>query len=328
MQPTLAITAPAAGLLYLNGRLLGEADPETPLLAPVRPFGAIYLEYRPLTSAYHSLAGKLVFSGGKPMPDSLAASGGMFAVHWPCGVTETELSPERRYSETTEEFRIGEHPCRIRRGKDSLLETGSLTCRFPQDGSIPEVHRRESCTALTGTTPDGHYIIALSGDLTRMTGFIQADKIEFESESVIRALLLRHDFAGHATAERWMLSDNGLIRISAEPAWEHGSPRLPETPEEAVRYAIDAIICGTRAEADTYLSPTLQHSPILQRLQADCPLCLSMKYPASDGCSCIGLFKPESAGCAAVHPLFYRTAQNNNRHLVTYLSLQPPAPQK
>jgi len=327
MQPTLAVTAPAAGMLWLNGRFLGEADPETPLLTPVRPFGAVYLEYRPLTNTYHSFAGKLVLSGGKPMPDSLASSGEMFAVHWPCGVTETELSPERRPSEATEEFLIDQRPCRIRRGKNSLLETDSLTCRFPRDGSIPEIHRCESCTALTGTTPEGRYIITLSSDLSRMTGFMQADKIEFESESIIRALLLRHDFAGHASAERWLLSDNGPIRLSAEAAWEHGTPHLPATPEETIRYAAEAILSGFPGEVEDYLSPSLRQAPILQQIHDEYALCLPMKYPTADHCPCIGLFASEGPNCAAVRPLYYRTVPNDSRHLITHLSWRPPVPQ-
>ena len=35
MQPTLAIVAPAPGMIALNGRFAGEASPDEPLLAAV-----------------------------------------------------------------------------------------------------------------------------------------------------------------------------------------------------------------------------------------------------------------------------------------------------
>ena len=59
MQPTLAIIAPAPGLLSINGRFCGELAPDMPLYAPVHPFGAVYLEYRPFTPGWTSMARRL-----------------------------------------------------------------------------------------------------------------------------------------------------------------------------------------------------------------------------------------------------------------------------
>ena len=77
MQPTIVCTAPVAGMIYINGRFAGEASRERPLFAPVSPCGATYLEYRPLTGS-GALARRCVFSGGAPMPESLAGAEGLF----------------------------------------------------------------------------------------------------------------------------------------------------------------------------------------------------------------------------------------------------------
>ena len=50
MQPTIICTAPTEGMICLNGRFAGEVSKERPLFAPVSPFGALYIEYRPLTA--------------------------------------------------------------------------------------------------------------------------------------------------------------------------------------------------------------------------------------------------------------------------------------
>ena len=93
MQPTLILHAPKPGLIYINGRFAGEAGPDDPLLRPVTPRGAVYLEYRPLSGDCHSMARKLVFSGGEPLLPSAEEAENVDIVLWPGGEIEVELSP-------------------------------------------------------------------------------------------------------------------------------------------------------------------------------------------------------------------------------------------
>ena len=67
MQPTIIFTAPVPGMIYLNGHFAGEASGDHPLFAPVSPFGAVYIEYRPLARGYPATATKCVFSGGRKL---------------------------------------------------------------------------------------------------------------------------------------------------------------------------------------------------------------------------------------------------------------------
>ena len=51
MQPTLVLSAPHPGMVYIDGRFAGEVSDEHPLLRPVGVQGPVYLEYRPLSNS-------------------------------------------------------------------------------------------------------------------------------------------------------------------------------------------------------------------------------------------------------------------------------------
>ncbi|MBR1822242.1 MAG: hypothetical protein IJ769_11565, partial [Clostridia bacterium] len=108
MQPTIICTAPAPGMVYINGRFAGEASAERALYLPVAPSGAAYLEYRPLTGAGLPLARRCVFSGGRPLADSLADAAGLSCVAWPGGALEAEFSTS---TTSTEPFLLEGIPC-------------------------------------------------------------------------------------------------------------------------------------------------------------------------------------------------------------------------
>ena len=63
MQPMLFVTSAIRGLFYLNGRLIGDMEPDRPLCLPAAPGGALYVEFRPLEAGYLSLARCLVPAG-------------------------------------------------------------------------------------------------------------------------------------------------------------------------------------------------------------------------------------------------------------------------
>lgn len=317
MQSTLAILAPAPGMLFLNGRFLGEAASETPLLAPIHPFGAVYIEYRPLTGSYMPLTGKLVFSGGKPLPDSLTASGEMFSVHWPGGVTELELSPAEIPAEAEAECTLEGRSARIRSGQ---IEVDGHVFRFPPDGQPPVCSRSGGSILLTGQTGRGQYLITFSGDLSAQTGYLLADRIEPEGSDLFRATSLLHDTTGHAVLERWQVSPDGLQLRSTAPAWEQGAPKLPATPEKIALAAIEAALLGLIDEAISFMAPALRDSDPLSFLSETYKACLPMKYALGDNRPCIALFRPESPCAASVCPLYYTAERYDGRWLLTHLS--------
>lgn len=323
MHPTLAITVPQAGMIYLNGRFAGEASADAPLLAPVHPFGAVYLEYRPLEPGCACLARKLVMSSGAPLADSLAED--VYAICWPGGVTEVELAPERHLKETVESLTLDALPCRIVRGEQTRIEFGGQSWPLPQDALAPQLRRLSACAALTGQTGDGEYALLLSPDLSRQIGFLRADRLEFEPDGILTALTSRRDVAGHGTLERWQIDPNGLSLRSAEPCWADGAPHLPATPEEAARAAVEAALLKLYDEADGYLSPALRARISLDGIDEACSLCLPMKYALPGGRPCVGLLRVEGGGIAVVDPLYYQAERVDGRWLLTELGLDGQA---
>ena len=59
-HPVLYISPDIAGLIYINGRLAGECDAQSPLSIPVAPQGAVYIEYHPLCAGGRGAAAESV----------------------------------------------------------------------------------------------------------------------------------------------------------------------------------------------------------------------------------------------------------------------------
>lgn len=315
MLSTLSITAPAPGMIYLNGRFAGEASDDAPLLLPVNGLGAMYLEYRPLREGWLPMARRIVLSHGRPV----ALPEGIFAILWPSRLLELELAPSRCAPETAEELSLDGLDCRLRRGSRTRLEIRGAEYPLPDDAEPPQLLRLEKCLALAGRSGEGQYLLTLSADASRRTGFLTADRLEWESGEILRATTLQRDVAGHATLERWLADESGLQLLSGEPVWEDGSPRKPASGEEAARAAIEAALLGKMDEADALLSPQLRSQYSLESIGDICQGCLTMKSAPPGGRACIGLLRMEEENFAAVHPLYYEAEKAGGEWLVTAL---------
>lgn len=321
MQPTLAIVAPAPGMIALNGRFAGEASPDEPLLAAVPPCGAVYLEYRPLASGWLPMARRLVMSGGAPMPERLPEDA--FAVYWPGGVTELELSPEEAHAETDEALPPEGTPCRMVRGARRRVEIGGLSCELPRGAELPSLRRLDGCAALTGRARDGEYLILLTADLSRQTGALQADEIDMEPPQIVRARTAAGDPSGRCALERWRADGNGLWLLSSETVWPEGGPRAPRTAEDAVRMAVDAALAGDAEESARWFAPPLRGRLSLEAIGNACDLCLPMKYAPPGGEPCVGLLRMEGERFARVRPLYYRAEFADGAWRIAALELPP-----
>ena len=94
MQPVLMLASPVPGLLYVNGRPVGESGDDTQIVVPVSPRGAVYIEHRPMVNGYLPMARRLTMSGGRVLTQSLDDAPGLSMVLWPEGIVECTLSPE------------------------------------------------------------------------------------------------------------------------------------------------------------------------------------------------------------------------------------------
>ena len=93
MQPVLSVATETPGVIYVNGRMVGEADGDHAPMLPVSPYGAVIVEHRPFGGDHLPLCARLVFSAGEPVAASLAGQAGVSAICWPGGATELMLAP-------------------------------------------------------------------------------------------------------------------------------------------------------------------------------------------------------------------------------------------
>ena len=320
MQPTLVITTPVPGLIHINGRFAGEASAEAPVFAPVAAFGPAYLECRPLQPGWLPMARRLVLSGGAPMAESLEQSDDVFAIRWPGGIIEIELTPARDAAERAEPLALEGLNGRLIRGRECRLELDGLVCPLPADAHAPELHRFGDAIALLGQAGDGQYLLTFSGDPLRQTSFLRADRIDFEPPQTVRALTDRRDVAGHGLLERWLLNASGLALISSEPVWMDDAPRQPASPEQAALAALEAALLGFTEEAAGYFVPTAAERFPLERIGDLGEMALPMKYGSPGGAPSVGLLHVESANTALVRPVFCHAVQTGGQWRLTQLS--------
>ena len=307
MQPTIICTAPTPGMLYINGRFAGELSPDVPLCAPVSPQGPVYLEYRPLTGDEPPITRKCVFSGGQPMPESLAEAEGLSCVEWPGGALEIEFFPLER---SEEEFLLDGVACRMIRGRDTRLRIGGTEVALPEGARAPRLERRGEAALLTGEIEGGgQYLAALAPGLSGEAGTLIADRIDGIGNGGINALISLGDSVGHGRLEQWVLEGGMLRRVSSESVWMEGGPRWPQTPDAAMRAAVEAVLAGLPGEADGYLTPALAAAAPLADVAEICDVCVPMKFPLPDGHPCVGLLRAENGHLARVRPLYYRAVR-------------------
>ena len=307
MQPILSIAAPVAGILALNGRFVGEVRPQEPLVLPVSAWGPLYLDFRPLEPPWQPIARRLTLSAGRVLAQGLAED--VFAVEWPGGVTEIEFSPARgeaalpvrRLSEQGVSYALAEGP-------SPALEIGALRIDLPPGALPPELQKRDGQLLFLGGTLEGaRYLVGISADAGRQTGFISAARIDI-SGALVHAVVHEEDIAGHARLETWRIADGALIREGVESAWADGAPHWPQTAQDTMLAALQAAFLGLSGEADGYLAPQLAGGGLLERCVEGYNACAALKYGLPDARGSVGLLRAEAPNCARVFPLYYRAA--------------------
>ena len=313
MQPMLVLSAVQPGILHINGSFAGEISADAPLLRPSASHGALLLDYRPFDDAYRPMARRLVFSGGKPMPESLDAAGGLNCVIWPGSIIELELAP-MDYLPGRQMFSHDGFCFLLEGGREPKLQCeGRQLCTLPEGASVPRLHALRNGKALLGECTGGMYLATSDHDLHGMTGFLRAKRIEIMPDEHIRAAIAPGDTVGHAAAEEWQLTSAGLQLLSSQCSWEHGSPRWPQSPEDTALAAAEAAMAGLDDEADAYMLPRLREKQPLRDIGSRCDLCVKMKYMPPDSGPCIGLLRLEGGNLARVEPLHFRTVPSD-RH--------------
>lgn len=316
MQPMLVMRASHAGILYLNGHFSGELSADEPLIRPVAPRGALYLDYRPLTSARASVARKLVFSGGRPMAQSIEEAENLSAVLWPSGICEIEITPDGLGEGHANRFSFDGRVFSLIGAPPKLYRDEYLLGELPEGASLPRARKMDAGYAFVGEADGGMYALLADEALQRGMGFLTADQIEIISGEALSTTIAANDFAGHTLRESWRFTKEGLMLLSSKASWAAGAARRAESAEETVLAAVQAILLGESAEAEPYFAEEFRFTEFAQALETQYALCTNMKYPHPDERSCVALLRLENERMAVAQPLYYRCKKIDGRNFI------------
>lgn len=303
MQTIAVFTAPVSGIITINGRFAGETGPESPLIMPVTPNGALYTIFHPFSRKYRPCAHKLRTVSGRFDPD--CAGDMCHMLSWPGGICEFSLEPPAAYPPESEFGALDGRATAILRGEAAMLRVGGSSLALPAGAQLPEAHTLiNEADIYTGSLPTGRYAAAFrAADLTPLMS-ITADTIEFTENGLIRTMTAMHDTAGHSLMELWQPSADGLTNTGGEYMWADGAPAWPETAENAAIAALEAAMLGLDGEASGYLAPRLRaENPLAAYAGYDAVLPIKYAPPTHE--PAIALIKKLSPRAAEATPLYY-----------------------
>lgn len=269
MQPILLLRSAQAGAVYLNGRLAGEVEEERELALPVAAQGAQILQFFPYGD-FLPMAGKLLFSKGRPVAKAWNALCGVRAVCWPCGAVEIELEPAVR----------SEAP------------------------ALPAMRRVGEIDVLEETVPAGQRLtISRAGDtLLRVEG----REASLRADGSVYVLSDLGDEVGHARAAVYTPTAEGYALASSDILWANGGPLWPQTPEACALAALQATLLGLSGEAEGYLAAGYARtSASLSEIVEGFDACVRMKFPLPGGESAVALLRLEGENLLEAVPVAY-----------------------
>lgn len=306
MQPMLIVASEIPGLIYVNGRLIGEVEEGRPQTLPVSPSGAVYLEHRPMGCSRLPMAQRIVFSGGEPLADSLARAEGVEAVLWPGGLLEVELTPAENVSAPPELSRSGGVRC-LCWGSCLLLERGEETvrCALPEGAQQTELCQCGALPCLKGRMRGGgEYAQVYSQDYGRLLLSLSGESVRIEPDGGLEVLIDPQDLVGHARLETWRTGEEGCTLARREPLWSRGAPSWPQTPQDTALAALQAAQQGLMDEARGYLAPQSACEEALLRAQ-ESRGCVRLPRPVPSAEPCVGLLHLENERLLRVEPVRY-----------------------
>lgn len=303
MQPIAVITAPAAGLIYINGRLAGELDNERPLILPVNPHGVLYMEFRPFARRWRSSAHRFSFKGG-----NLELSGdadACYVIIWPGSIYEIAVTPLTAVPAESEFATMDGMSVAMLRGDASLLRVGQSAIALPDGARLPHAHISVNGAELyIGKAGEDEYVAAFaSGDL-RPIDSLTARRVEHEEGGMLRAFNIMEDTVGHARMDTYKPSSSALALVASEYMWANGAPQWPQSAESTMLAALEAEFLSLHSEAEAYLAPQLRGQNLLSSLISEYDAAIPLRYSIPDahpGAALLRRTSPRTAHARAVH---------------------------
>ncbi len=311
MQTILVLQSASAGVIYLNGRMLGEIDGGHTLSLPVSPTGSLILQMYPFDADLLPLSLRLTLSRGVPLlkdaPDPRCS-----AALWCESILELELMPQRLSFADSERFLFETGGIRfflLDAAQPQLIcetPSGTFLYSLPCGTQTPTVTPAADGLLLIGRLDENdEYALLLSKDASQELLSLTGRSISLlDGGSAIRLLHPLGDTVGHAQLETWQSMGNEWALVQSEPMWLSGSPNLPQTPEETAIAAVEAVQLGSMHEAQSYCAPMSDCMEVL-RLAENYDGCVPLRYPLPGGESAVGLMKLDG-GLLRITPLRYR----------------------
>ncbi len=310
MQTILVLQSASAGVVYLNGRMLGEIDSEHTLSLPVCPTGALILEMHPFGRNLLPIALRLTLSHGVPIL-SAENDDRYAAALWGSGVLEIELIPQRLPSADAAQPLFEHSGIRfsLQNGDapQILCETpaGRFVHPLPHGAQTPALTPLADALLFSGKAVDEEYALLLSRDAAQTLLSLSGRGITLsEGGTSLRILRSAGDSLGHGQLETWKPTAQGWAVCQSEPMWYDGTPHYPQTPEATAVAAVEAAQLGLMNEAQSYFAPMCCRTEALERA-GEYDGCVPLRYPLPGGEAAVGLMKMDGS-LLRITPIRYK----------------------
>lgn len=312
MQPMILLGSAVEGIVSVNGGFWGEVRPDAPLLRPIGPYGAIYLQFQPLVPGYLSMARRFVFSAGRPVPASFDGLRGVSAVAWPFGVTELELTPDRVYPATQEETRLTGAGRALRlttRGEKTTLfieEAGRpLTIELPDGAHEPALAEGDGLFYVSGAREGGRFVVALDAETGRERLRVTGDEITFLGGGRIAVAERVGDLAGHMRRTVWRNTGERFEPETPELAPNPSGEFLATNPADCARAALECVQLGLDEMAAAYFDDGAQMADSARQTARSTGSTALLRFAPPDGRRAVAAIRPLRPALAEAVPVYY-----------------------
>ena len=313
MQPMLMITSRHEGIVHINGAFSGEVRPNAPIFRPISAYGAVYIEFSPLTPGVLSIARRIALSAGKPVEAAFEEMTGLSAIAWPFGVTELEILPEKIYrdfSETRIVSGAGRAIRLLRSGAKARVEIDAAGRTYayalPDGAGEPVVADSEGLMLLSGSVgSETRYALALTPDASRAIATLTGREIAFLGNRRAAVAESLGDIAGHIRRTVYALSEDGAREESSEILPNPDREFQPATPEECAQAAAECAQSGLAEECAAYFAPGSRMDETAKALLNRTAACAPLRFSPPNGKSAIGALETVCPSLAIASPLYY-----------------------
>ena len=306
-HPVLYISPDTAGLIYVNGHMAGECGADAPLVIPVAPQGALYIEYHPLRAGYQPVSRRLNLTGGYIAPGSEPPED-MYIIAWPDSVIDVQISPRRTgalggarrlQAGEYEVFLMPDAPCEACVARGEVL----MSARLPAGAAgVRALAAGEGRVMLLGRCEAGEFAQILAPESGETLLNVTGSAISPAGQGGVRVERALGDEAGHEAVELWSPGPRAYECGAAQVRL--AAPVRPATPQSAALMLGQAVLLDQDEEARALLSEGAQSRyqemrALIRRYDA----CCALRYGAR--ANAVGLMKLVAPGYARVHAMEY-----------------------